>query len=519
MKLRSLLLYIIFSSPIFTQAQLVKYVDPMIGTGGHGHTFPGATSPFGMVQLSPDTRLTGWDGCSGYHHSDSLVFGFSHTHLSGTGCSDYGDILLMPFTGSIINPVNANGMSAYASVFSKKEERVTPGYYAVRLKSGVEAELTATPRVGIHQYKYKGNKGVFIDLAHRDEVIESKLTKVSSTTIEGYRVSRAWARKQRIYFVIRFSEPIKVMQWFLNNKKATIDSSVEGKDIKAALLFDDKSKKSLKVEVGISATGVEGARKNMAAETKIGKSFNDYVTECRQRWEYELSRVQINSVDSLAKQAFWKSNLRKFYTALYHCMVQPNVFSDVDGLYRGMDDRNHQSTDGDVYSVFSLWDTFRAYHPLMSILDPKRTLQFVRTFLHHYSDGGLLPVWELAANETFCMIGYHAVPVILDAYRKGIRDFDTILALKAMVNSADLDHYGLKAYKKFGYIPASEEGESVSKTLEYAYDDWCIASYAELIGDTETAARFYKRAQSYKNLYDSKSGFFRAKNKQAWLKR
>ena len=490
---------------------LTDYVDPFIGTGGHGHTYPGATCPFGLVQLSPDTRLDGWDGCSGYHYSDSLIYGFSHTHLSGTGCLDYGDILLMPFCN--IEKRDLNTAHQLAAPFKHQDELARPGYYKVTLQDrGVIAELTATPRVGVHKYIYttKENRGLLIDLQHRDEVLASSLEITGTNEISGMRRSRAWANDQHTYFVAQFSAPIESVDIYNNDTLITGKDikNAEGKNLHALIRFKDLPGDSLIVKVGISGTDIQGARNNLMKEA-IDKSFSQIKREADQIWEKELSCIKT--------EGGTKEQNIVFYTALYHMYSAPNVWSDVDGRYRGMDNDIHKADSNEQYTVFSLWDTYRAAHPLYTLFQPKRTYAFINTFLRQYKESGRLPVWELSANETNCMIGNHAIPVIVDAWAKDYTSFDQNLAMEAMVKSADMDHFGLNAYKKYGFIPADEEGESVSKTLEYAYDDWCISRFALARDDYETFQRFNNRAQSYKNLFDPSTGFFRARVNNQWF--
>ena len=491
----------------------LDYVNPFVGTGGHGHTFPGPTAPFGMVQLSPDTRLEGWDGCSGYHYTDSVVYGFSHTHLSGTGCSDYGDILLMPTTGvvKLDNGFKSGVGHGYSSRFSKKTEKASPGYYSVMLDDyNVKVELTATTRAGFHKYTFPASKqsNIIVDLLHRDEVIDSKLKIVSNTEIEGFRRSKAWATDQHVYFVARFSKPFDKAGIALNEKINEAAKEISGKNVKAYFTFTTTKNEVIYVKVGISGVSIEGARKNLDAEI-TGWNFDQTLKDTRALWNKELSKIEV--------EGGTKSQLTTFYSALYHTMIQPNVYMDVDGQYRGRDLKIHKAENFTNYTVFSLWDTYRACNPLYTLIQQKRTNDFINTFLTQYDQGGLLPVWELSGNETNCMIGYHAVPVIVDAYVKGIRGFDKFKAFEAMKASADQDHYGLKAYKQFGYIPADKEAEDVSKTLEYAYDDWCIAQFAKDLGNTPDYERFIKRAQYYKNLFDPSTGNMRAMRNCAFV--
>lgn len=489
-----------------------KFVNPFIGTDFHGHTYPGATVPFGMVQLSPDTRLTGWDGCSGYHFSDSLIYGFSHTHLSGTGCSDLGDILLMPTVGK---PDLDN--KRYSSPFKKATEKAKPGYYSVFLeKPKVLAELTATARVGFHRYTFTktDEANIILDLQHRDEVLDSWIQIVGDNEVRGYRRSKSWAEDQRVYFVIRFSSPIDLVEVHTadggpmnTNIEGNNPGVTEGKNLKAWFKFSKIKKGVLLVKVGISATSYEGAIKNLEAEIPDW-DFDKTAKDAYALWNKELGKIEVEGGTN--------DQLTTFYSALYHTMVVPNIFSDVDGMYLGMDKQVYKAEGFTPYTVFSLWDTYRAWHPLMTIIDRKRTADYVNTFLSHYKHGGLLPVWELDGNETFCMIGYHSVPVIVDAWIKGIRGFDANDALEAMKHSSNLDHLGLEAYRKYGYIPGDKESESVSKTLEYAYDDWCIAQMAKSLGKQEDYKEYTKRAQFYKNIFNPETGFMRPKYNGGW---
>ena len=479
------------------QVSYIKYVDPMIGTGGHGHTFPGATVPFGMVQLSPDTRKDGsWDGCSGYHYSDSVIFGFSHTHLSGTGCSDYGDILLMPMS-SAPNLEITN----FPSRFTHANEKASAGYYSVKLDNGVNVDLTATARVGVHKYTYPADSipWIILDLAHRDKTLEASLNVVNQTEIEGMRRSEAWAKDQHIYFVARFSQP------FEEHKQMEITGL--NLTSKHAFRFV-KTGKPIIVKVGISSVSMEGARKNLDAEL-ADFDFDKTKKNAENLWNKELGKIDVTSGDN--------DKLKIFYTALYHTMIQPNVASDVDGMYRGRDNQIHKAEGYTYYSVFSLWDTFRAAHPLYTIIDRKRTLDFIKTFLAQYKEGGRLPVWELAGNETDCMIGYHAVSVIADAAAKGIKDFDMNYALEAMKHSATTDHYGIPEYMDHGFISMEDDKECVSKTVEYAYDDWCVAQMAKLMNKQDDYVTFSNRAQYWKNVFDRETNFMRPRKNGGWL--
>lgn len=488
----------------------VQCVNPFIGTGGHGHTFPGATLPFGMVQLSPDTRLEGWDGCSGYHYSDSIVYGFSHTHLSGTGVSDYGDVLVMPTTGELqLNNGYEMGVdNGYASRFSKDSEKASPGYYSVHLDDyDIDVRLTSTTRTGIQEYTFnQGGGNIIIDLTHRDQLLDYELTIVNDSTLEGYRISNAWAEEQHVYFVAVFSHPFTNSMGMGPTTPMSERSSTAPNPYITALEFDLEPGEKIMVKTGISATGIAGARKNLEAEAPHW-DFEQYKADAEAAWAAQLGKIEI--------QGGTPEQRTIFYTSLYHTMIAPNLYNDVDGKYRGHDGEIHEANH-DVYTVFSLWDTFRATHPLYTIIEQDRTEDFIKTFLLQYEQAGLLPVWELAGNETFCMIGYHSASVITDAYVKGIRGFDADLALEAMVNSANQDHHGLEAYKAQGFIGAGDDAESVSKTLEYAYDDWCIAVLADSLGQTDIANEFYTRSKNWINLFDPETGFMRARMNGGW---
>lgn len=493
---------------------LLQYVNPFIGTGGHGHTFPGATVPFGMVQLSPDTRIDGsWDGCSGYHHSDSVIYGFSHTHLSGTGCSDWGDIALMPMMGK-----HSFDKNVYSSKFSHLNEKASAGFYAVKLADDdIDVELTATSRVGFHKYTFNksGEANIILDLTHRDELIGATIKPVNDSTIQVFRKSKAWAAEQQIYATIQFSKSF--------DKKYTIegiDNLIESKDkivveingqgVKAAFGFSVEQNESIFLKVAISSVDYDGAKKNMETELPHW-DFEKVKKDAELLWAKELSKISITDND--------KNKLTNFYTALYHCMIHPSIANDVDGRYRGMDNKIYTAKDFNYYSVFSLWDTFRALHPLLTIIDEQRTLDFIKTFLEMYKQTGRLPVWELSANETDCMIGYHAVSVITDAYMKGIKNFDTKLALEAMIAMSNLKNYrGLGAYKEKGFLEVEDEPESVSKTLEYAYNDWCIAQFAKAIGNDSVCNQYTIRSQSWKNIFNPQTGFMQPRSNGGWQK-
>ncbi|HJT28791.1 MAG TPA: GH92 family glycosyl hydrolase [Pyrinomonadaceae bacterium] len=482
------LLLFLLSVPAAAQRDLTRYVNPFIGTGGHGHTFPGAIVPYGMVQLSPDTRLTGWDGCSGYHYSDSKIYGFSHTHLSGTGISDYGDILLIPSVGR-----------NYSGRFQHRNETATPGYYSVKLDDdNILVQLTATARVGMHRYTFPAtdDANITIDLAHRDKVLDSGFRTLGVNMVVGWRRSAAWAKDQIVYFAVEFSQPF------------TAHGSIDT-DRKTYFRFDTRTGAPILVKVGISAVDIDGALKNLRAEVSHW-DFDKVRSDAKAAWNAELNKITVKGGTD--------SQLTNFYTSLYHVMTVPNLFTDVDRRYRGRDFKTHYAEDYWHYTVFSLWDTFRAAHPLYTIIDQQRTRDFIKTFLAQYEQGGRLPVWELAANETDTMIGYHAVSVIADAAVKGIDGFDLNKAFAAMKHSAEFrQHRGLAAYIDHGYISTEDERESVSKVLEYAYDDWCIAQVARMLGYKEDYERYSARAQSYKNVFDHATGFMRPRTNAAWV--
>jgi len=494
-----------------------NYVDPFIGTGGHGHTFPGATVPFGMVQFSPDTRMNSWDGCSGYHTSDSTILGFSTTHLSGTGCADYGDFRFMPVVGEVKldKGDEADTKSGYRSAFQHENEDAKAGYYSVLLDDyNTKVELTTGDRVGMMRCTFPqgADAHVLLDMVEGvdDEVVfESFLQIESENAISGFRKTRDWAKEQYLYFYAEFSKPFKNYT-FINKGQPTKDMRVESDFIKA--WFDFDAAEPVVMRIALSAVDVEGAKNNLKAELADGDfDFDALKQKAYDKWNNEMKRYEVAGSVEQDKTVF--------YSALYHTMIAPNLFSDADGRYRAHDLKVYNS-ERPVYTVFSLWDTFRSLHPLFSLMERERTLDFINTFINKYETNPhhILPVWELAANETYCMIGNHAIPVIADAYFAGIRDFDTEKALEAMVASQKDDFRGMGAYMKYGYIPIESEGEATSKTLEYAYDDWCIARMAEDMGKTDIAKEFYARAQSYKNIYNPENQFFQGRRNGGWMR-
>jgi predicted alpha-1,2-mannosidase len=487
-------------------SNVAQYVDPFIGTGGHGHTYPGATAPFGMVQLSPDTRIDGsWDGCSGYHYEDKRIYGFSHTHLSGTGCSDYGDILLMPGHGAPQFEPGSDSIEGYSSTFSHETEHASAGYYSVALDNEVLCELTASPRVGVHRYTYndKIDPWIVLDMSHRDEVLECDFEVVDDHTIRGKRFSKAWAENQQLWFYAEFSEPF-TYKLYSEGKEFTADSAMPN-DLKVVLSF---TAQQIEVKLALSPVSSENAKLNLDVETS-GMNFNAVKAKTEQHWNSELSCIEIETSDEAKKTVF--------YTALYHCFVAPNVYCDVNGDYQGFDHNVYRDTVHQRYSVFSLWDTHRALHPLFTIVQQKRTNDFISTFLQIYKESGRLPVWELSSNETDCMIGNHSIPVIADAWMKGITGYDTALAYEAMRSAVMGSQFGLEAYRNYGYVPAEGESESVSRTLEYAYDDWCVAQIAARMNNTEDAKEFMGRASNWRNLLDPETNFFRARMNNGFI--
>ena len=481
------------------QVNYAKIVNPFIGTGGHGHTFPGAVAPFGMVQVSPDTRIDGsWDGCSGYHHSDSIIYGFSHTHLSGTGCSDYGDIMIMPMMGkaSFDNKI-------YSSKYSHKKEKANAGYYSVHLDDDdIDVELTTTTRVGFHKYTFNkaGKINVILDLLHRDKLLDGKIKIVDNKTIEGYRKSYAWAADQRVYFRIEFSKPFT---------GRTLRGDGSAMLTGGAFEFDVKKREQVFVKVAISGVDVEGAKKNMEAELPQW-DFNKVKTDCEALWNNELNKIQVKGGTSDQQVIF--------YTAVYHCFIHPSIYNDVDGRYLGRDMQIHKTDGFNYYTVFSLWDTFRALHPLFNIVQRERNLDFIKTFLEQYKQIGRLPMWELSSNETDCMIGNHAISVIADAHAKGIRGFDEKLAIEACDKSIhNFKKYGYPIYYQKGFLSVEDEGESVSKTLEYSYNDWCLS---QLYQSTKTSPTSFQNfsGENWKNIFNPNNGFIQPRSNGDWLK-
>ncbi len=502
MKLKFIIIAGLVGLTSISSAQLTKYVRPMIGTGGHGHTFPGATTPFGMVQLSPDTRIDGsWDGCSGYHDSDSLIYGFSHTHLSGTGCSDYGDISFMPgYADESILTENVKARPTNLTAeFNHINEKAKAGYYKVILKD-INVELTATTHAGMQRYTFikDGIACIQLNLSHRDQLLSGKIEKVSDTKYQGYRRSKAWAEDQLVYYSFEVSKKSFLENTYKINKA----------DEALFLYFHVTKGEQILVKTGISSVDEAGAALNLKTEIPTW-DFNKIQTEASNAWEKELSKIEV--VDSNS------NNKIKFYTALYHCMIHPNQLSDVDGKYRGRDGKVHQA-DGKYYTLYSLWDTHRALHPLLNIIDKERSKDFIKSFLAQFEQSGRLPMWELWNNETNCMIGFHSVSVILDAYVKGVIDKPLLEKLyPAVLSEANSNRFGLDKFRKRGYLEVEDESESVSKTLEYAYDMWCVAEIGKILNKPDLIA-FEKYEDAWKNVYDVNLGYMRPRKNGDWLK-
>ena len=500
---------------------LTKLVDPFIGTDATGNTFPGPSMPFGMVQLSPDTYNDGC--CSGYHWRDSVIRGFSHTHLNGTGVADFGDILVMPASWGTAKDSGPrfrgddNPTAGFISKYSHSSEKASPGYYSVQLEDfGIKAELTATNRVGVHRYTFpeSAEGSILFDLAHGimngDKPLEDCYLKVvSSSEIEGLRHSQGWAPDQYVYFVARFSEPFTEPSLILNDKPSGNNQEIRGKSVKGIFRYNKGNRKPALVKVALSAVSAEGARLNLDKEMP-GWDFDKTVRKAEEAWNGELSKIRVSGGT--------RDQQTIFYTALYHALLTPNLYSDVDGKYRGMDHLVYDNAGFNYYTVFSLWDTYRAVHPLFNLIDPARNQDFIKTMIRHYEQTGLLPVWELAGCENNCMIGYHAVPVIADAFLKGFRDFDTGKAFEAMLASGAQNTEGIDAYRKFQFLPKEQSTNSVSKVMEYAYDDWCIAQVAKAMGRMEEYREYTKRSQYYQNQYDAESGLMRPRHADGrWL--
>lgn len=510
-----------------TARDYASFVNPMIGTGGHGHTFPGAVTPHGMIQPSPDTRIDGWDACSGYYYADSLINGFSQTHVSGTGCADYGDVLIMPTVGlkEIDNQVDTLQNLPYASGFSHEREIAEPGYYSVMLdRYGILAESTASDRVALYRFTFPeamdGEAGMIIDMDYsiqRQQNLTMDIHAISDTEIAGYKMTKYWAFDQGIYFYAKFSEPFKI--------EYVTDTIVNSKGepyarCKALLTFPEiKEGDSLFAKIAVSAVDEDGAKGNVEAEMP-GFDFDATRAEARKKWNQWLSKIEVPDTEN-------EDDLTVFYTALYHTAIAPNLFTDADGRYLGMDRKPKQGSTADPgYTIFSTWDTFRALHPLLTVIDPQLNDAFLRSLLLKAKEGGILPMWELASNYTGTMIGYHTAAMFADAVAKGQNSFDPKEALMASVRAAEYDPEGIvappavvaclmpqaKYYKnKTGWIPSDKDHESVAKALEYAYDDWAIARLADAAGETAIQVRYDSLGKAYRHYFDPSTRFMRGK--------
>ena len=493
----------------------LEAAHPIVGTATFGHTYPGATVPFGMVQLSPDTGLTGWEHCSGYHYEDKAILGFSHNHLSGTGCPDLGDIRITPL-GPTAPPQNKEG---YLCPFAHKDEVARPGYYSVVLQNPkVKVELTATAHAGFHKYSFSGGEfaSLVFDLTRgisnepAGDTMESAVTVENNTVLSGYRRSKGWAADKTCFFVAEFSRPFDSTGVVVDGKPV---KGREGKGVRvtAQVRYKDSTKPIL-VKVGISGVSVEAARKNLAAEIPTW-DFQGTVAAAAASWNNMLGRIEVEAIDPATREVF--------YTALYHAAMAPTLYNDADGSYRGLDHKVHKAEGFQNYCTLSLWDTFRAEHALLTIVQPQRVDDFIGTMLAHYRQFGqhALPVWSLAGNETWCMIGNHAIPVISEAYAKGFRRYDVEAVYQAARDALMQDRNFMREYRDKGYVPSSndtttprgEQNQSVSRTLEYAYDDWCLGRMAQLLGKTDDAKLFLARSENFRNVYDPAVGFMRGK--------
>ena len=513
--------------------QAVDYVNPIIGTNGMGHTFPGACTPFGWVQLSPDTdtiphnvdgvyQKKAYEYCAGYQYRDKTIVGFSHTHLSGTGHSDLGDILLMPTVGDLqLNPGTAeHPENGYRSRFNHSTEKATPGYYEVMLDDyGIKAQLTATPRTGVHKYTFPKDKDghLILDLTHGiynydGKVLWTSLRVENDTLLTGYRITNGWARTNYTYFAISLSQPIK-NYGYKDKEKINYNGfwrrfdvehnfpEIAGRKVVAYFDFETSKNPELVVKVALSAVSTEGALKNLRAEAS-GRTFDELAAAARENWNRKLDCFQVEGTEDQKAM---------FYTSLYHTMINPSVYMDVDGKYRGLDHNIHQAEGFTNYTIFSLWDTYRAEHPFLNLIAPRQNADMVESMIKHEQQSvhGMLPVWSLMGNENWCMSGYHGVSVLADAIAKGVYT-NVDEALPAMVSTSTVPYYeGVADYMKLGYVPLDKSGTAASSTLEYAYDDWTIYQTALRAGDRETVDAYYKRALNYRNIYDPALGFAR----------
>lgn len=486
----------------------VSKVDPYIGSGGHGHVFVGANVPNGMIQVGPQNIHKGWDWCSGYHYSDSIVIGFTHTHLSGTGCADLGDILLMPYTGDVRTSRGSQEdiSGSCSSYYSHDNETVRPGYYSLTMDNGIGVELTATERVALHRYTYPAGQTprLLINLqeGNGDTAYETSLTKVDDYTIEGYRFSSGWSR-HKVYFCLRSEQPIASIALFEGDAPAADNSeTITGRGVKGVVTFaDDPTQVALRV--AISSVSCQNARLNMDAETD-GFQFAKVERQATDKWNRRLSQIKVEGGDPRTEKIF--------YTALYHAMIAPTIYCDVNGQYRGIDDKVRTADGWTNYSCFSLWDTYRTLNPLLTILAPAMVNDIVRSFLSIYDEQGKLPIWTLVGGETNCMPGYSSVPIIADAYMKGIRGYDAGKALDAMVATAtNPAQNGVPYLLEKGYIPCDKVHEATSIALEYAADDWGTALMAKEMGRTDLYEEYMRRGHAYETYFDRTLNYIRPK--------
>lgn len=515
-----------------------QFVNPLIGTSKMGHVFPGATAPFGMVQLSPQTNFEvmfnddekynteTYEYCAGYQHKDSTIIGFAHTNFSGTGHADLGDFLVMPTTGNLVlDPLKTkDGDKGFYSTFSHDSEVASPGYYQVDLESyNIKAELTASDRVGFHQYTFPETKEahIILDMVynvyhHDNKNIWTFIRVENDTLVTGYRQTKGWARDKKVFFAMQFSKPfksyghkkydkVKYDGFYRRFKQDENFPEMAGKDLRAYFNFDTEKDEKINVKFALSSVSSAGALNNLETEVPHW-DFNKVKAETKTKWNKELSKIEVETLT--------EGDKTNFYTAMYHTNLSPIIYEDVDGQYRGLDQNIHTSEGFTNYTVFSLWDTYRALHPLFNITQPERNNDMIKSMLAHHDQSvhNMLPIWSHYANENWCMIGYHATSVIADAMAKDVGDFDKKRALQASVNTATVRYFdGIGDYMDYGYVPDDNSHSSVSKTLEYAYNDWCISEMAKAIGEDKTKEEFFIRSQYYKNVYDSKTSYMRPK--------
>lgn len=521
-----------------TKTDFTQYVNPFIGTSKMGHVFPGASAPFGMVQLSPQTNFEvmfkedgsynaeTYEYCAGYQYRDSTIIGFAHTNLSGTGHSDLGDFLVMPTTGALVlEPLKTTeGKKGFYSTFSHDKETASPDYYKVQLESyGIQAELTTSERVGFHQYTFPKSEEahIILDMVynvyhHDNKNVWTFIRIENDSLVTGYRQTKGWARDKKVFFVMQFSkpfksyghkkyDPIKYDGFYRRFDQSENFPEMAGKDIRAYFNFDTEEGEKINIKFALSSVSSAGAMKNLNAEIPHW-DFNKTQETTKAKWNKELSKIEVTTLT--------EGDKNNFYTAMYHTCLSPILYEDVDGQYRGLDQNIHQSEGFTNYTVFSLWDTYRALHPLLNITQPERNNDMIKSMLAHHDQSvhHMLPIWSHYANENWCMIGYHATSVIADAMVKNVGNFDHNRALAASVNTANVRYFdGLGDYIDYKYVPDDKNHSSVSKTLEYAYNDWCIAQMANQVDNAQIKQTFMERSEYYHNVYDTKSGYMRPK--------